>query len=179
MRKCTLHSFNSYNQNPNHWFEGVHWKISDLQNIVGKGTTGVIFFLLSCCQLHRVLQKKAGMNISRLNNFPRNSEYQSQFVWKSPHEKSPILAAEQVTLKNPESKWILSFMYQQSCLPSKISFLSLLAGEWQTWMLLCDLFFFPLNIQKCSIIRFVSLWFFIGVRSNYSFSLSLVVVHPF
>ncbi|XP_065524615.1 nuclear protein MDM1 isoform X2 [Lathamus discolor] len=25
-----------------------------------------------------------------------NSEYQSQFVWKSPHEKSPILAAEQV-----------------------------------------------------------------------------------
>ncbi|NXO83584.1 MDM1 protein, partial [Sitta europaea] len=28
-------------------------------------------------------------------NIPRNSEYQSQFVWKSPHEKSPILAAEQ------------------------------------------------------------------------------------
>ncbi|NXS42075.1 MDM1 protein, partial [Balaeniceps rex] len=45
--------------------------------------------------LHRVLQRKAGMNISRLNTFPRNSEYQSQFVWKSPHEKSPILAAEQ------------------------------------------------------------------------------------
>ncbi|KAF1655730.1 Nuclear protein MDM1, partial [Aptenodytes patagonicus] len=44
---------------------------------------------------HRVLQRKAGMNISRLNTFPRNSEYQSQFVWKSPHEKSPILAAEQ------------------------------------------------------------------------------------
>ncbi|NXU55884.1 MDM1 protein, partial [Turnix velox] len=46
--------------------------------------------------LHRVLQRKAGMNIPRLNAFPRNSEYQSQFVWKSPHEKSPILAAEQV-----------------------------------------------------------------------------------
>ncbi|XP_010189834.1 PREDICTED: nuclear protein MDM1, partial [Mesitornis unicolor] len=46
--------------------------------------------------LHRVLQRKAGMNISRLNTFPRSSEYQSQFVWKSPHEKSPILAAEQV-----------------------------------------------------------------------------------
>ncbi|NXT94628.1 MDM1 protein, partial [Anhinga rufa] len=45
--------------------------------------------------LHRVLQRKAGMNISRLNAFPRNSEYQSQFVWKSPHEKSPILEAEQ------------------------------------------------------------------------------------
>ncbi|XP_076188558.1 nuclear protein MDM1 isoform X2 [Aptenodytes patagonicus] len=44
---------------------------------------------------HRVLQRKVGMNISRLNTFPRNSEYQSQFVWKSPHEKSPILAAEQ------------------------------------------------------------------------------------
>ncbi|NXK89864.1 MDM1 protein, partial [Formicarius rufipectus] len=45
--------------------------------------------------LHRILQRKADMNISRLNTFPRNSEYQSQFVWKSPHEKSPILAAEQ------------------------------------------------------------------------------------
>ncbi|NWS40989.1 MDM1 protein, partial [Probosciger aterrimus] len=54
--------------------------------------------------LHRVLQRKAGMNIPRLYTFPRNSEYQSQFVWKSPHEKSPILAAEQVTLKNPKSK---------------------------------------------------------------------------
>ncbi|XP_068525355.1 nuclear protein MDM1 isoform X3 [Anas acuta] len=46
--------------------------------------------------LHRVLQRKAGMNIPRLNTFPRNSEYQSQFVWKIPHEKSPILAAEEV-----------------------------------------------------------------------------------
>ncbi|NWW50493.1 MDM1 protein, partial [Pedionomus torquatus] len=46
--------------------------------------------------LHRVLQRKAGVNVSRLNTFPRNSEYQSQFVWKSPHEKSPILAAEEV-----------------------------------------------------------------------------------
>ncbi|NXP59413.1 MDM1 protein, partial [Chloropsis cyanopogon] len=38
---------------------------------------------------HRALQRKADINI------PRNSEYQSQFVWKSPHEKSPILTAEQ------------------------------------------------------------------------------------
>ncbi|XP_031409445.1 nuclear protein MDM1 [Meleagris gallopavo] len=45
--------------------------------------------------LHRVLQRKTGMNIPRLSTFPRNSEYQSQFVWKSPQEKSPILAAEQ------------------------------------------------------------------------------------
>ncbi|NWV00042.1 MDM1 protein, partial [Upupa epops] len=44
----------------------------------------------------RALQRKAGMNISRLNTYPRNSEYQSQFVWKNPHEKSPILAAEEV-----------------------------------------------------------------------------------
>ncbi|KFQ84927.1 Nuclear protein MDM1, partial [Phoenicopterus ruber ruber] len=54
--------------------------------------------------LHRVLQKKAGMNISRLNTFPRNSEYQSQFVWKSPHEKSPILAAEQSKREEPFQK---------------------------------------------------------------------------
>ncbi|XP_072195349.1 nuclear protein MDM1 isoform X2 [Excalfactoria chinensis] len=46
-------------------------------------------------KLHRVLQRKAGLNISHLSTFPRNSEYQSQFVWKSPHEKSPILAAEE------------------------------------------------------------------------------------
>ncbi|NXB67119.1 MDM1 protein, partial [Struthidea cinerea] len=44
---------------------------------------------------HRALQRKADINIPRLKTFPRNSEYQSQFVWKSPHEKSPILAAEQ------------------------------------------------------------------------------------
>uniref|UniRef100_A0A8B9PW90 Nuclear protein MDM1 n=1 Tax=Apteryx owenii TaxID=8824 RepID=A0A8B9PW90_APTOW len=54
--------------------------------------------------LHRVLQRKAGMNISPLHTFPRNSEYQSQFVWKSPHEKSPILAAEQNKRKEPFQK---------------------------------------------------------------------------
>nr|XP_027311850.2 nuclear protein MDM1 isoform X4 [Anas platyrhynchos] len=54
--------------------------------------------------LHRVLQRKAGMNIPRLNTFPRNSEYQSQFVWKSPHEKSPILAAEERKREEPLHK---------------------------------------------------------------------------
>ncbi|NXA66665.1 MDM1 protein, partial [Mohoua ochrocephala] len=44
---------------------------------------------------HRALQRKADINIPPLKTFPRNSEYQSQFVWKSPHEKSPILAAEE------------------------------------------------------------------------------------
>ncbi|XP_027749062.1 nuclear protein MDM1 isoform X2 [Empidonax traillii] len=53
--------------------------------------------------LHRALQRKADLNISRLNTFPRNSEYQSQFVWKSPHEKSPILAAEQVICNTRKS----------------------------------------------------------------------------
>ncbi|NXJ84719.1 MDM1 protein, partial [Trogon melanurus] len=53
--------------------------------------------------LHRVLQRKAGMNISHLSTFPRNSEYQSQFVWKSPHGKSPILAAEQVICNTSKS----------------------------------------------------------------------------
>ncbi|NXF97557.1 MDM1 protein, partial [Eubucco bourcierii] len=45
--------------------------------------------------LHKVLQRKTDMNIPHLSTFPRNSEYKSQFVWRSPHEKSPILAAEQ------------------------------------------------------------------------------------
>ncbi|XP_017677674.1 PREDICTED: nuclear protein MDM1 isoform X3 [Lepidothrix coronata] len=53
--------------------------------------------------LHRALQRKADLNISRLNTFPRNSEYQSQFIWKSPHEKSPILAAEQVIYNTRKS----------------------------------------------------------------------------
>uniref|UniRef100_A0A8C3HHK8 Nuclear protein MDM1 n=1 Tax=Chrysemys picta bellii TaxID=8478 RepID=A0A8C3HHK8_CHRPI len=36
---------------------------------------------------HRVLQKKSGMNISPSNSFPRNSEYQRQFIWKTPPKK--------------------------------------------------------------------------------------------
>ncbi|XP_019398802.1 PREDICTED: nuclear protein MDM1 isoform X4 [Crocodylus porosus] len=48
---------------------------------------------------HRVLQKKAGMNIFPLTSFPRSSEYQSQFIWKTPQELSPILAAERNTRK--------------------------------------------------------------------------------
>ncbi|NXB09161.1 MDM1 protein, partial [Cnemophilus loriae] len=44
---------------------------------------------------HTAVPNKADINLPRLKTFPRNSEYQSQFVWKSPHEKSPILAAEQ------------------------------------------------------------------------------------
>ncbi|KFQ24528.1 Nuclear protein MDM1, partial [Merops nubicus] len=54
--------------------------------------------------LHRGIEKKAGLNISHVNTFPRNSEYKSQFVWKSPHEKSPILAAEQSKRKEPFQK---------------------------------------------------------------------------
>ncbi|XP_023787617.1 nuclear protein MDM1 isoform X2 [Cyanistes caeruleus] len=46
---------------------------------------------------HRALQRNADINI------PRNSEYQSQFVWKSPHEKSPILAAEQLICNTKKS----------------------------------------------------------------------------
>ncbi|KAF2974687.1 hypothetical protein EK904_001554 [Melospiza melodia maxima] len=46
---------------------------------------------------HRPLQRKADVNI------PRNSEYQSQFVWKSPNEKSPILAAEQLICNTKKS----------------------------------------------------------------------------
>ncbi|NWV86572.1 MDM1 protein, partial [Dasyornis broadbenti] len=45
---------------------------------------------------HRALQRKPDIDISHLKTLPRNSEYQSQFVWRSPHEKSPILAAEQL-----------------------------------------------------------------------------------
>ncbi|XP_071279566.1 nuclear protein MDM1 isoform X1 [Agelaius tricolor] len=46
---------------------------------------------------HRALQRTADVNI------PRNSEYQSQFVWKNPNEKSPILAAEQLICNTKKS----------------------------------------------------------------------------
>ncbi|XP_048358019.1 nuclear protein MDM1 isoform X1 [Sphaerodactylus townsendi] len=46
--------------------------------------------------LKRVLQRKAGMNILRSSSFPRSSEYQRQFIWKTPQKISPILAADQV-----------------------------------------------------------------------------------
>ncbi|XP_054845424.1 nuclear protein MDM1 isoform X2 [Eublepharis macularius] len=45
--------------------------------------------------LNRVLQRKAGMNILRSSSFPRSSEYQRQFVWKTPPKISPVLAADQ------------------------------------------------------------------------------------
>uniref|UniRef100_A0A8C5TYK9 Nuclear protein MDM1 n=1 Tax=Malurus cyaneus samueli TaxID=2593467 RepID=A0A8C5TYK9_9PASS len=50
---------------------------------------------------HRPLQRKTNVNIPQI--FPRNSEYQSQFVWKSPHEMSPILAAEQLICNSKKS----------------------------------------------------------------------------
>ncbi|XP_061495783.1 nuclear protein MDM1 isoform X3 [Rhineura floridana] len=46
--------------------------------------------------LNKVLQRKAGMNISRSRSFPRSSEYQRQFVWKTPQKLSPVLAADKV-----------------------------------------------------------------------------------
>ncbi|XP_053111620.1 nuclear protein MDM1 isoform X2 [Hemicordylus capensis] len=45
--------------------------------------------------LNKVLQRKAGMNVSRSSSFPRSSEYQRQFVWKIPQKLSPLLAADQ------------------------------------------------------------------------------------
>ncbi|KAJ7329799.1 hypothetical protein JRQ81_015973, partial [Phrynocephalus forsythii] len=45
--------------------------------------------------LKRILQRRAGMNISRSGSFPRSSEYQRQFVWKTPQKLSPVIAADQ------------------------------------------------------------------------------------
>ncbi|XP_069831010.1 nuclear protein MDM1 isoform X3 [Dendropsophus ebraccatus] len=45
---------------------------------------------------HRVLQKKAGMNVAPSHHPLRLSEYRRQFERKSPTENSPLLAAEQV-----------------------------------------------------------------------------------
>ncbi|XP_044136393.1 nuclear protein MDM1 isoform X2 [Bufo gargarizans] len=45
---------------------------------------------------HRVLQKKAGMNVAPSHHPLKISEYRRQFERKSPTENSPLLAAEQV-----------------------------------------------------------------------------------
>lgn len=46
--------------------------------------------------VHRVLQKKAGMNVAPSHHPLRTSEYQRQFERKAYTENSPLLAAEQV-----------------------------------------------------------------------------------
>ncbi|XP_018431859.1 PREDICTED: nuclear protein MDM1 [Nanorana parkeri] len=46
--------------------------------------------------VHRVLQKKAGMNVEPSHHPLRTSEYQRQFERKTGTENSPLLAAEQV-----------------------------------------------------------------------------------
>ncbi|XP_030071288.1 nuclear protein MDM1 isoform X2 [Microcaecilia unicolor] len=51
--------------------------------------------------LHRVLKKKAGLQVAPLNSLARNSEYKRQFIWKNPLQNSPVLAAEQVIYSKP------------------------------------------------------------------------------
>ncbi|XP_027627159.1 nuclear protein MDM1 isoform X1 [Tupaia chinensis] len=46
--------------------------------------------------LDRVLRKKAGLTVGPSHNALRNSEYQRQFVWKTPKETAPVFTANQV-----------------------------------------------------------------------------------
>ncbi|MGH0139605.1 UNVERIFIED_CONTAM: hypothetical protein FKN15_014708 [Acipenser sinensis] len=46
--------------------------------------------------VNRVLQKKAGLKTDMRRSVARSSEYQRQFMWKTPSENSPLLAAEQL-----------------------------------------------------------------------------------
>ncbi|XP_066113924.1 nuclear protein MDM1 isoform X5 [Saccopteryx bilineata] len=57
--------------------------------------------------LDRVLQKKAGLTVVPSHSVLRNSEYQRQFVWKTPKETAPVFAANQV-LHN-KSKFVPQF----------------------------------------------------------------------
>ncbi|XP_029453395.1 nuclear protein MDM1 [Rhinatrema bivittatum] len=63
------------------------------------GVTGAIL----CCQVHRVLQKKAGLQVAPRRSVARNSEYKRQFVWRNPARSSPLLAAEQVIYNKTKS----------------------------------------------------------------------------
>ncbi|XP_074082291.1 nuclear protein MDM1 isoform X2 [Macrotis lagotis] len=54
-------------------------------------------------QLDRILRRKAGLPVAPTYHSLRNSEYQRQFVWKTPKENSPILAADQVFFSKNKS----------------------------------------------------------------------------
>ncbi|KAM9229210.1 nuclear protein MDM1-like [Dugong dugon] len=57
--------------------------------------------------LDRLLRKKAGLTVVPSHNTLRNSEYQRQFVWKTPKETAPIFAASQVF--HNKSKFVPQF----------------------------------------------------------------------
>ncbi|XP_003797873.1 nuclear protein MDM1 isoform X2 [Otolemur garnettii] len=57
--------------------------------------------------LDRVLRKKAGLTVVPSQNALRNSEYQRQFVWKTPKETAPVFAANQVFYN--KSKFVPQF----------------------------------------------------------------------
>ncbi|XP_036616175.1 nuclear protein MDM1 isoform X2 [Trichosurus vulpecula] len=54
-------------------------------------------------QLDRILRRKAGLPVAPIYHSLRNSEYQRQFVWKTPKENSPVLAADQVFFSKNKS----------------------------------------------------------------------------
>nr|XP_012637874.1 nuclear protein MDM1 isoform X2 [Microcebus murinus] len=57
--------------------------------------------------LDRILRKKAGLTVVPSQNALRNSEYQRQFVWKTPNETAPVFAANQVF--HNKSKFVPQF----------------------------------------------------------------------
>nr|XP_055185175.1 nuclear protein MDM1 isoform X2 [Nyctereutes procyonoides] len=57
--------------------------------------------------LDRVLRKKAGLTVVPSRDILRNSEYQRQFIWKTPKETAPVFAANQVF--HNKSKFVPQF----------------------------------------------------------------------
>ncbi|XP_006933946.2 nuclear protein MDM1 isoform X1 [Felis catus] len=57
--------------------------------------------------LNRVLRKKAGLTVVPSHDILRNSEYQRQFVWKTPKEAAPVFTANQVF--HNKSKFVPQF----------------------------------------------------------------------
>ncbi|XP_053438964.1 nuclear protein MDM1 isoform X2 [Nycticebus coucang] len=57
--------------------------------------------------LDRILRKKAGLTVVPSQNALRNSEYQRQFVWKTPKETAPVFTANQVFYN--KSKFVPQF----------------------------------------------------------------------
>lgn len=58
-------------------------------------------------RLDRFLQKKAGLTVVPSQSVLRNSEYQRQFVWKTPKKTAPVFAANQVF--HNKSKFVPQF----------------------------------------------------------------------
>ncbi|KAF3826029.1 hypothetical protein GH733_006143 [Mirounga leonina] len=69
--------------------------------------------------LDRVLRKRAGLTVVPSRDILRNSEYQRQFVWKTPKETAPVFAANQYNKTDDPLKLEAEMESKESNQPKK------------------------------------------------------------